>query len=214
MDISNGESRLHYSPKTLDESDLDENPIRQFDLWLNEAMKSEPLDAVAMTVSTVSAQGTPSARILLLRGFDERGFVFFTNYESRKARELEATAHAALTFHWPTREQQVRIEGAVAKTSPEESAAYFASRPRGSQIGAWASSQSEVLSARINLEARVAELEKQYENQIIPCPSNWGGYRVTPLVIEFWQGRASRLHDRLRYTKQASAEWTIERLSP
>ncbi|MFP4905134.1 pyridoxamine 5'-phosphate oxidase, partial [Paraburkholderia sp. BR14261] len=168
----------------------------------------------AMTVATVDAQGRPAARILLIKGVDERGFVFFTNYESRKGRELSANPHAALLFHWVELERQVRIEGKVELTSAEESDAYFNSRPLGSRIGAWASEQSTVIANRETLEAREREVAAQY-GETPPRPPHWGGYRLVPEAIEFWQGRPSRLHDRIRYTREsANVAWRIERLAP
>lgn len=214
MDISDFESRIEYSRGALSETEAGSEPIHLFRRWLDEAIENEDFDATAMTLATVSEQGQPSGRIVLLRGVDERGFVFFTNFDSRKGVELKANPQASLTFFWPTLQRQVRIEGTVDFTSREESEAYFASRPRGSQIGAWASVQSTVLNSREELEKRVTELEAKYADSGIPCPPNWGGYRINPNVIEFWQGRDSRLHDRLRFARQPAEVWLIERLSP
>jgi pyridoxamine 5'-phosphate oxidase len=198
----------------LDEGDVDANPFRQFAVWFDEARAASPIEPNAMALATVGADGRPSLRMVLLKGADERGFVFYTNYESRKGRELADTPWAALTFLWPEMERQIRIEGRVEPVSAEESDAYFHSRPVGSQLSASASRQSEVIAGREELEQRVAALSAQYQDQEIPRPENWGGFRVIPDAIEFWQGRASRLHDRLRYRLLASGDWQIERLSP
>lgn len=205
--------REEYTLRALNEADVDPSPFTQFQIWLDEAIAAQLPEPNAMALATASSDGTPSARMVLLRGFDERGFVFFTNYTSRKAEELERTPRAALVFYWAELQRQVRIEGTVARVSAEESDAYFQSRPRGSQIGAWASHQSSVIADRTVLDQRVAELAASYEGREIPRPSFWGGYRVAPSAIEFWQGRASRLHDRLRY-RHHNATWVIERLSP
>jgi pyridoxamine 5'-phosphate oxidase len=206
--------RKNYSLGSLDAADVDPDPIRQFQTWFAQALDAKLPEPNAMTVATVDAQGRPAARILLIKGVDERGFVFFTNYESRKGRELGANPHAALLFHWVELERQVRIEGTVEKTSEAESEAYFQSRPLGSRIGAWASAQSAVIENREQLEAREREISAQYgENP--PRPPHWGGYRLIPDAIEFWQGRPSRLHDRLRYTRTSdNGDWQIARLSP
>ncbi|MGO8902081.1 MAG: pyridoxamine 5'-phosphate oxidase [Isosphaeraceae bacterium] len=207
------ESRKDYNRLSLGEGELDPDPIRQFHQWFEEATLSEIPEPNAMVLATASPDARPSARIVLLRGYDERGFVFFTNYESRKGRELDANPHAALVFHWHDLERQIRVEGPVVRSSAEESDAYFQSRPAGSRLGAWASRQSEVIADREILEARIRALELEYANRPIPRPEHWGGYRVVPTVIEFWQGRPSRLHDRLRYTRSEGG-WLIERLSP
>jgi pyridoxamine 5'-phosphate oxidase len=204
--------RKNYSLGSLDVSDVDRDPIRQFQTWFNQALDAKLPEPNAMTVATVDEQGRPAARILLIKGVDERGFVFFTNYESRKGHELAANPHAALLFHWIELERQVRIEGKVEKTSDAESDTYFHSRPLGSRIGAWASEQSAVIGSRAQLEAREREISAQY-GEHPPRPPHWGGYRLVPSAIEFWQGRPSRLHDRIRYTREAGA-WTIERLAP
>lgn len=207
--------RTNYSRASLDEADVASDPIRQFDKWFNEALDAQLPEPNTMTLATVDAEGRPSARIVLIKGVDERGFVFFTNYESRKGRELAHNPNAALLFYWIELERQVRVEGRIEKTSAAQSDAYFASRPAGSRIGAWASEQSAVIANRGVLEAREREFSERYgENP--PRPPHWGGYRLVPDAIEFWQGRPSRLHDRLRYTRDAAsnAPWTIERLSP
>ena len=212
--MSLADLRNDYGRLTLDERDLDPDPIRQFDRWLAEAMAAEVAEANAMTLATASPEGRPSARIVLLRGCDARGFAFFTNHDSRKGRELDANPRAALVFYWRELERQVRVEGAVVRVSDDESDAYFRSRPFGSRIGAWASAQSHVLPSREALEAEFRTIEAKYSSGDVPRPVNWGGFRVVPETIEFWQGRPSRLHDRLRYRKNAEGDWTIERLSP
>ncbi|MPW16217.1 pyridoxamine 5'-phosphate oxidase [Paraburkholderia sp. CNPSo 3157] len=206
--------RKNYSRGSLDIPDVDPNPFRQFDKWFKQAVDAQLPEPNTMTLATVDARGRPSARIVLIKGVDERGFVFFTNYESRKGHELAENPHASLLFYWIELERQVRIEGTVVKTSDAESDAYYASRPLGSRIGAWASDQSKVIESRALLEAREREFSAQYgENP--PRPPHWGGYRLIPDAIEFWQGRPSRLHDRLLYTRSSgSADWTIARLSP
>ncbi len=190
-----------------------DDPIAFFQRWLEDAERSGMIHPNAMTVATSTPDGVPSARMMLLKGVDDRGFVFYSNYESRKGHELSANAHVALVFHWSILERQVRVEGAAARISEEESAAYFASRPRGSRIGAWASPQSAELAGRAELEDRVREFEAKYPGQKVPLPPFWGGYRLTPQCIEFWQGRLNRLHDRLRYDRDG-AGWRVVRLGP
>jgi pyridoxamine 5'-phosphate oxidase len=204
--------RNDYALRSLDESDVDANPFTQFHAWLSEALKAEVPEPTAMTLATVDSAGQPSARIMLLKALDERGFVFYTNYESRKGKHLAANPRAALTFFWKELERQVRIEGTIEKVSSKESDEYFAIRPLGSRIGAWASTQSATIESRQWLEARVKVAEAQYGDNP-PRPPHWGGYRVLPEWLEFWQGRQSRLHDRIAYSRSGSA-WTISRLSP
>jgi len=204
--------RSDYALKRLDENDVDADPFRQFHAWLAEALEAKVPEPTAMTLATVDEEGSPSARIMLLKALDDRGVVFYTNYESRKGRELAARPRAALTCFWMELQRQVRIEGGVEKVSAAESDEYFAIRPLGSRIGAWASTQSAVIASRPWLEARVKAAEAQYGDNP-PRPPHWGGYRVLPDWLEFWQGRQSRLHDRLAYTREASG-WKLERLSP
>ena len=189
------------------------DPIARFEQALAIALRTEPFDATAMTLATAGSDGRPSARVVLLKETDARGFVFYTNRNSRKGQALAAHAYAALTFHWPKLEQQVRIEGKVEHVSDEESDAYFATRPRGSQLGAWASAQSTEIASREELEAKLAAIEERFAGQDVPRPPHWGGYRVIPDRIEFWQGRPSRLHDRELYVRDANA-WRVSRLSP
>lgn len=212
MSISN--LRIEYTLRGLEESDIDPNPFRQFQIWLEEAIKAELYEPNAMTVATVGADGRPSARMMLLKGFDEQGFVFYSNYTSRKGQELANHPWAALVFWWGELERQVRVEGPVAPVSAAESQAYFDSRPAGSRMGAWVSTQSQVIAERAILEQRMQEVTATYQDQPIPRPPYWGGYRLRPLTIEFWKGRLNRLHDRLRYRLDADDHWFIERLSP
>jgi pyridoxamine 5'-phosphate oxidase len=205
--------RREYASRTFDEGDAAADPIAQFKEWFREAMQSEQPDPEAMTLSTLAPDGRVSARIVLLKGCDARGFVFFTNYESRKSREIAGHPQASLTFFWPGLQRQVRIEGEIEKTSAEESASYFQTRPRGSQLGAWASPQSETIRSRDELESRLASIEARFAGQPIPCPPFWGGFRLRPDHIEFWQGRESRLHDRILY-KLRDGVWQISRLAP
>ena len=198
----------------LDEADLDRDPIAQFQKWFDQAREAGNPEPSAMTLATVSSDGQPSARMVLLRGVDRSGFVFFTNYRSRKGRELARNPKAALVFYWPELSRQVRITGQVSNTTREESEAYFQTRPRGSQIGAWASWQSSSIADREVLDARVRKLTARFEGKAIPAPANWGGFRLMPDSIEFWQGRANRLHDRLRYSRSSGKSWKIERLAP
>jgi pyridoxamine 5'-phosphate oxidase len=212
--MSIADLRREYSQAPLLESDVDADPFRQFHAWLEEALTGGLAEPNAMILATVSADGQPSARTVLLRGLDDTGFVFYTNYDSRKGRELAENPRAALVFYWPELQRQVRIEGTVERISPEESDQYWQTRPRDSQLGAWASAQSAVLPNRGVLEERFREVEKQYEGRDVPRPPNWGGYRVRPTVLEFWQGRPGRLHDRLCYRRLPTGGWKIERLAP
>lgn len=199
--------------RTLEDSDLLDDPIELFRRWFDEAARAGMPQVNAMTLATVAADGRPSARVVLLKGVDDRGFQFFTNYESRKGGELTANPHAALVFLWIPLERQVRVTGDVVRLSAEESDAYFASRPRGSQVGAWASEQSRPLPRREELEERWQGLEEQYGHGRVPRPAHWGGFLVVPREIEFWQGRENRLHDRFVYTRAAGG-WQRQRLQP
>lgn len=228
--------RREYNLTGLRRADLESDAIAQFRKWFDQATgarasgrvrkffiklykflflirSAELLDLNAMTLATADRQGRPSARVVLLKGLDERGFVFYTNYDSRKGRELAENPEAALVFYWPEQERQVCVAGQVSKLPRAESEGYFASRPRGSQIGAWASDQSRIVRDRPELEQKWDQFEKRYPSTV-PCPPNWGGYVLNPTRLEFWQGRPNRLHDRFRYTRQADKSWLIERLSP
>jgi len=204
--------REEYMSRRLDERDVAPDPCDQFTLWFEEAVRAKLPMVNAMTLATASAARRPAARMVLLKGVDAGGFVFYTDYQSRKARELGENPHAALLFYWIELEREVRIEGAVEKTSSEETAAYFATRPVGSRLAALASTQSSLIPDRESLERRYAKVEREH-GDTPTCPSTWGGYRVIPESIEFWQGRANRLHDRLLYTRSDTG-WTIARLSP
>lgn len=207
-------SRYDHVGKGLRRTDLDSNPIRQFANWFTAAIEAGIRDVNAMSLATADRNARPSVRIVLLKSFDQEGFVFFTNYESTKGRQLEANPYAALGFYWIELDRQIRINGKVEKTSRQESQAYFHSRPLGSQLGAWASRQSEVIDARRVLDARMAEMTERFRNKRVPLPAHWGGYRLKPEIMEFWQGRQNRLHDRFRYTRLANGSWQIDRLAP
>jgi pyridoxamine 5'-phosphate oxidase len=213
MDTSIADLRQDYTLQALTESEIDPNPVKQFQIWFDQAMQAGLPEPNAMTVATASRDGIPSARIVLLKGFDDRGFVFYTNYNSDKGKQLVENPNAAIVFLWKELERQVRIVGTVEKIASKESDAYFHSRPVGSQLGAWASEQSDVIRDRAILEQRLEQLKTQYEHKEIPRPPHWGGFRVKPTEIEFWQGRSNRLHDRLRYRCDKD-QWIIERLSP
>jgi pyridoxamine 5'-phosphate oxidase len=204
--------RKDYTQAGLEQGDP--SPFKQFELWFNQALAADLLEPNAMTLATVTSEGKPDARIVLLKGFDTRGFVFYTNYLSQKGQELAANPHAALVFLWGDLERQVRVVGSVEKATEQEADTYFHSRPLGSRLGAWASTQSEVIPSREVLEARMAALEAEYQGREIPRPDHWGGFRVVPTEMEFWQGRPSRLHDRLRYQRQDNGAWKIDRLAP
>lgn len=206
--------RKDYALAGLHEKDLARDPFRQFDKWFQEAEAAKVIEPNAMTLATATADGRPSARTVLLKGVDGRGFVFFTNYESRKGRELGANARATLLFPWLALERQVIVEGTVTPCSREESDAYFHSRPHASQLGAWVSQQSSIIPDRSALETSFKTIEAKYAGSVVPLPPHWGGYRVSPVTVEFWQGRRSRLHDRLRYRRGPEGDWTVERLAP
>jgi pyridoxamine 5'-phosphate oxidase len=198
----------------LDREDLGENPFVQFEGWFRYACETVPMDPNAVSISTVDSQNRPSSRTVLLKYFDENGFVFFTNFESKKAAHIENNPNVALLFFWSDAARQVKIRGRAERISAKETLKYFMSRPRGSQIGAWVSAQSSVITSRSLLENKFQEMKKKFSNKEIPLPSFWGGYRVVPEEVEFWQGRRNRLHDRFQYTKQEDGSWAIERLSP
>lgn len=206
--------RSNYALSGLHETDLLGNPFQQFQRWLEQAIAAELPEPNAMTLATLSKEGKPIARMVLLKGLDEKGFVFYTNYDSAKGKQLTETDSAALVFWWAGLERQVRVEGMVEKVSSEESDAYFQSRPKASQLGAWASPQSQVIENRDVLEKRLAELEEKYATEKVPRPPHWGGFRVIPTAIEFWQGRPSRLHDRIRYEVDEKGDWFYQRLAP
>lgn len=206
--------RQEYTKDTLDVSTVLTDPIKQFEKWFHEASQSGALEPNAMTVSTVKADGRPTSRIILLKGIENQKFVFFTNYQSAKGKELETNPAVALNFFWPELERQIRIEGIAQRIDTARSETYFQSRPRGSQVGAWSSPQSAVLENRKILEERMHEIEKRFEGKpVLPKPQQWGGFEVEPNLFEFWQGRESRLHDRIQFIKEAQA-WKIFRLAP
>ncbi|MEX0635853.1 MAG: pyridoxamine 5'-phosphate oxidase [Ferruginibacter sp.] len=206
--------RRDYQKESLSETDVKSNPFLQFDTWWSEALNSEIDEVNAMTLATASTDGKPSARIVLLKGYDPQGFVFFSNYHSHKGIEIEKNPFCSLVFFWKELERQIRIEGGVRRISAQESDAYFYSRPATSRIGAWASPQSKVIPSRNVLDENVIELEKSFADKEIERPPHWGGYIVEPNLIEFWQGRPSRLHDRIQYRLTNETSWTIERLAP
>jgi len=206
--------RTEYARAGLDERDLDPSPARQIQKWLRDAIEAGHPDPTAMTLATASPDGEPAARVVLLKGVDDRGIVFFTNYESDKGKQLARNPRACANLFWVLLERQIRVTGAVQKVSRAESEAYFQTRPRESQLGAWASEQSGVLTGRAALEARLAEIRARFGEGPVECPPHWGGYRIALERIELWQGRPSRLHDRLRYTRASEQRWNIERLSP
>jgi pyridoxamine 5'-phosphate oxidase len=215
MKIDIAQLRKEYTAHTLDQSDVDSDPLIQFKQWMVEAVDSEVPEPNAMVLATVGKDSRPSARVVLLKDIEGGSFVFYTNYNSEKGQELAAHPYAALNFNWLELQRQVRIEGKVEKVSEEVSTAYFQSRPRGSQIGAWASPQSTIIEDRSILEKNVEELKEKYnEHEVLPKPPHWGGYALKPDLIEFWQGRPSRLHDRIRYRLDEKGEWMIDRLAP
>ncbi|HZS55392.1 MAG TPA: pyridoxamine 5'-phosphate oxidase [Bryobacteraceae bacterium] len=207
-------SRYEHVGKGLRRRDLDPDPIKQFGNWFAAATQAGIRDANAMSLATVAPDGRPSVRIVLLKNFNHQGFVFFTNYESEKGKHLAANPYAALALYWVELDRQIRISGGTEKISREESLVYFHSRPLGSQLAAWASRQSEVIDARRVLDARMAEMAERFAGKPVPLPPHWGGYRVKPDTLEFWQGRPNRLHDRFRYMRQADGSWLIQRLAP
>jgi pyridoxamine 5'-phosphate oxidase len=213
LDMEISELRREYRAAGLDRDQLDDDPVAQFGRWFGEAERADLIEPNAMTLATSSPDGRPSARIVLLKGFGPDGFVFFSNYASRKGDELAANPNAALVFWWPPLERQVRLEGSVERTTTEESEAYWASRPLGSRLAALASAQSQVLAGREELVRRVEELAARHRDGDVPLPEAWGGYRLVPDAFEFWQGQPNRLHDRFRYTRHQDG-WLVERLSP
>ncbi|MFL6538441.1 MAG: pyridoxamine 5'-phosphate oxidase [Chthoniobacterales bacterium] len=206
--------RHEYVSQGLRRSDLNPDPLKQFAAWFTAAVEAGIRDVNAMALATATTDARPSARIVLLKGFADDGFTFFTNYDSQKGRELEANPRAELCIYWPQLERQIRVSGAVERTSREESQRYFHSRPLGSQLGAWVSHQSEVVDGRRILDARLAEMTERFHETEIPLPPHWGGYRLKHDMIEFWQGRPNRLHDRFRYTRGSEGAWQIDRLAP
>jgi pyridoxamine 5'-phosphate oxidase len=205
--------RREYARARLDEASVSSDPLAEFARWFDEALKAQVLEPNAMTLATATSDALPSARTVLLKGFDQRGFVFFTDYRSRKSAELDNNPRAALVFYWGELERQVRITGSVERTSVQESDAYFQTRPLGSRLGAWVSHQSRVIPSRSQLESGLREVKERFSSGEVPLPPHWGGYRLHPGEIEFWQGRENRLHDRIRYTRDGE-RWRVERLSP
>ena len=212
--MSIADQRREYGQEGFDEREADRHPITQFRAWLDEAEKAELIDATSMTLVTATRDGRPSGRVILLKRADEQGFVFYTNYDSRKGRELADNPQASLVFYWCPFSRQVRVEGTVEKLPHQQGQAYFHSRPRESQISALASPQSRVMESRQALETEAQRLRDKYAGQQVPLPDDWGGYVLKPQVIEFWQGRDNRMHDRLRYTLLSDGQWRIERLAP
>jgi pyridoxamine 5'-phosphate oxidase len=211
MDL--GSSRISYERGTLDEAGVGRDPVERLRVWIDEARAGGVDEPNAMCLATADARGLPSARIVLLRGLDARGLAFYTSYFSRKGRELESNPHAAATFYWPALQRQVRVEGGVERLGEDESDAYFASRPRGSRLAAWASEQSETIEDRVLLDERVAHFEQRFAGEEVERPHSWGGYLIVPQRIEFWQGRENRLHDRLVFERDGTA-WDLRRLQP
>lgn len=212
MDIF--ELRNEYTKRELDRKNLNDNPYKQFELWFSEAVECKVDEPNAMSLSTVNKNGEPNIRTVLLKSWDEKGFVFYTNYESSKALEIESNKNVCLLFFWPALERQVKIRGIAEKVSLSDSIKYFLSRPRGSQLGAWVSCQSKIITSRSMLEIKFNEMKEKFSHGEIPIPSFWGGYKVLANSFEFWQGRPCRLHDRFSYTKELNTTWKIERLSP
>ena len=211
--MSIADIRREYARARLDEAHVSPDPVAEFDRWFSQAQEAKVLEPNAMALATATRDGTPSVRMVLLKGYDERGFVFFTDYRSRKGAELEGNPRAALAFYWGELERQVRITGTVELTSAQESEEYFRTRPRGSRLGAWVSHQSRVIPSRDLLESRLREVEERFPTDDVPLPPHWGGYRLRPEEMEFWQGREDRLHDRIRYLRDGGG-WKVERLSP
>ena len=209
-----GSPQYEHALRGLRRRDLHPDPLRQFSTWFTAAIEMQIRDVNAMSLATATSKGHPSVRIVLLKGFDQEGFVFFTNYKSQKAQELDANPYAALAFYWIEVDRQIRISGPATRISREESERYFHSRPAASQLGAWASAQSQVIDGRRVLDARIAEMTERFAGQPVPLPPNWGGYCIKPELMEFWQGRPNRLHDRFRYTRQPDGSWSIDRLAP